>query len=81
MKFHQKAIKPEAHFDLAVVKQTYSFLKTLSTEEIIKYRRSYKRELNTHMDDTKNALPPHTVEKRRCFLYITQNYADDNLLK
>lgn len=64
---------PADFFPQDVIDNTYSFVDTLTRQEILDYRRSYKRELNRHEEGV-NELPPHTVEKRRCFLYITAGF-------
>ena len=63
---------PNELFDNKTVKQTYSFIESLTKEDIVRYRIAYKRELNSSNEN--NLLPEATLTKRRCFLYLTANY-------
>lgn len=57
--------------------QTYSFIDTLKQEDILRFRKAYKRELNQSNDD--NVLPETTLTQRRCFLYLTNHIEKINV--
>lgn len=63
---------PQDFFEQSIIDSTYSFIETLSANEIRRNRAAYKRELNA--SNERNELPPHTQEMRRCFLYLTHQY-------
>lgn len=69
---------PSDFFPQELITSTYEFIDSLTRAEILSYRKSYKRELNASVEGV-NELPPHTVEKRRCFLYITASYDKPNM--
>jgi len=60
---------PQEFFDKKTLNQTYNFIDSLKNEEIVSFRKSYRRELNQSSEE--NVLPETTLTMRRCFLYLT----------
>lgn len=65
----QQVAYPDEFFDQKTIDQTYSFIDTLNKDDIIRFRKSYKREINQSNEN--NVLPETTLTQRRCFLYLT----------
>lgn len=65
----QQTAYPTEFFNDKTLEQTYSFIESLSKDDIIRFRHSYRREMNQSNED--NVLPETTLTQRRCFLYLT----------
>ena len=68
----EKPVYPDQLFDRKTLEQAYSFIDSLSKDDIMRFRSAYRREMNQSNDD--NVLPETTLEQRRCFMYLTYHY-------